>query len=157
MNFKDNSTINNKEFSNIIETALKNCLEYLLKTGKEFTISAGNENVYFEPSLPLEILNTYNQVIVFNINNYSFDTFVVKENFISFEAGFGNTNPIGATVSIDIKNIHTIVIDNNIPLIVNLTAGLFKDEKECVTDKDGINKSTASFLMNPENAKFFKK
>jgi hypothetical protein len=132
-----------------------------LKSGKEFTISASNENVYFQPNLPLEVLNTFSQVIVFNIANYSFETFIVNDKFISFEAGFGNTNPIGSTVSIDIKNIHTIVIDNNIPLIVNLPAGLFKDEDEDlgedIIDHDGINKSTASFLMNPENAKFFKK
>lgn len=160
MNFAANKTINNRDFAKIMETATKSCFEYLLKEGKEFTISANNENVDFTPNLPLEILNTFNNVIIFNISNYSFETFVVKDDYISFEAGFGNTNPIGSTVTIDIKNIHTVLIDNNIPLIVNLTAGLF-NEKDVITedviDQDGINKSTASFLMNPENAKFFKK
>lgn len=164
MNLQNDPVIKNKEFNKILTTAMKDCLIYLINTGEEFSITVEKINVEFNPEIPGSFMAKFGPVVTFNISNYSLETFTIHaDNYISFEAGFGDENPIGSTLSINISNIYSIVY-KGIPLLVNLSAGLFSGHNEPSVeslkddiDIEGINKSASNFLSNPENAKFFKK
>lgn len=164
MNLQNDPIIKNKQFNKIMTTAMKDCLIYLINTGEEFSISVEKINVEFNPEIPTSFMDQFGPVVNFDIANYSLETFTIhSDNYISFEAGFGNENPIGSTLSINISNIYSIVY-KRMPLLVNLSAGLFSvhnepsiEDLKGEADIQGINKSASKFLSNPENAKFFKK
>ena len=114
---------------------------------------ADTKNVKFNPPLPKHITDTFQQVILFTLVGYTYESAKIDEKNLYFEAGFGEEN-IGSVVTIPIQSILQILVEEN-PIFVNLSY-ITEDEEEEEEDK-GVEKSMQIFTSNPENQKLLKK
>jgi hypothetical protein len=115
-----------------------------------FSIMVKVEVIKFEPELPKSITNTFRDITIFTLMNYTFATIEVTDTHISFEAGFGRDN-IGSVVTIPLFAILQILHNDNM-IYFNPVASVqkFLDEKP-KTLADGENqkeRSMNAFKMN---------
>ena len=80
------------------------------------------------------------------MSNYTYTTVQIDDNYISFEAGFGNEN-FGSVVKIPLYAIFQIIIDESI-LYINSVATVEKFNSDLKKNSFNIFKS------NPNNKKF---
>ena len=66
---------------------------------QEFSITANIEPITFTPELPKVIKNQMHKFSLFILSNYTYTTIQIDNQFMSFEAGFGNEN-FGSVVKI---------------------------------------------------------
>ena len=149
----NDSFINSKEFIKIQEQHILAILNLLFSKNINFQIRIPAEKVALDPLLPMDILFGFEPNILFDISEYSFETFSINGSIVSFLAGFGDKNPIESMVSSELKDINMILKDNKHLLLNNLTA--FLDDEIIEDIEDGINKSMNVFKKNKENTKFF--
>ena len=83
---------------------------------------------------------------LFTLSNYTYTTVQIDDNYISFEAGFGNEN-FGSVVKIPLYAIFQIIIDESI-LYINSVATVEKFNSDLKKNSFNIFKS------NPNNKKF---
>ena len=93
-----------------------------------------------------DIKNQLSKFSLFTLSNYTYTTIQVDDNYISFEAGFGNEN-FGSVVKIPLHAIFQIVVDESI-LYINSVATVEKFNKDLKKNSFNIFKS------NPNNKKF---
>lgn len=151
--------IKSADFVALQKKHIYNIISLLLKKGETFQIRVPAEKVALNPLLPMEMLFAFDQNMLFAIEGYSLETFELEETYIAFQAGFGDENPIETRVSVELKDIHLVMKDYDKVLSFNLGAFIEDDDIEyesLKTDPEGVNKSMASFMLNPENSKFFK-
>lgn len=132
------SILTNSQFKKIMKKSLKEVFDFILNNVDEFSIIAYKDGIDFNPKLP-QYLELQDDIILFDIANYTLSTFTVDEEFCSFEAGFGEEN-FATTLQIDLSAIAQILIENEV-IFVNLT----KYEKQ-----------RNAFLSNPNNKKFIR-
>jgi hypothetical protein len=91
---------------------------------------------------------------LFFLAGYTFETAGIVDDMIVFEAGFGTQN-FGSVVSGPLLSIMHEIVDET-PVLINMAN--YKKDTEVVKkiDDGGVENSMASFLSNPENAKFLK-
>jgi hypothetical protein len=136
-----------KKYQALMIKQLKEQIMYLLQSNTEFSIVVHMDTgVDFNPPLPEDIVNSFNDFTIFAIGGYTFKSAFIENNTFIFEAGFGKEN-IGSRVYVDIDRIIQIVIGET-PIFINLTASIKRVEK-----KDSFE----VFAKNPKNKKFFKK
>jgi len=152
--------VHNKEFAQIMEKSIEEIIMLFFKQNQNFGILCDINKVDFQPPLPQEILEEFRQLTLFFLAGYTFETAHIEGDYLVFEAGFGKEN-IGSVVSMPLLNILQIIIDET-PVFINLSSyepqredQLPKEEAKEV-DEAGVRNSMASFLSNPENAKFLK-
>ncbi len=140
--------IEDEEYKNLIENQIKETVFFLLEKNQEFSITANIEPVTFTPELPSVIRNQMHKFSLFTLSNYTYTTVQIDDDYMSFEAGFGNEN-FGSVVKIPLHAIFQIVVDESI-LYINSVATVEKFNKDLKKNSFNIFKS------NPNNKKFDK-
>jgi hypothetical protein len=131
---------------------VKKTLELLLQSGTNFSILTNVAEVSFDPDLPQEISSTFKPITLFVLAGYTFESCVVDEWGISFEAGFGSDN-YGSLVSVPLLSVLQVMVDET-PILINLSV---EAEKKPKPTSKGVKRSMEALLSNPENKKLFKK
>ena len=140
--------LNNPDFSHEMKRHVKETLEILLKKGINFSILTNVAEINFEPQLPQEIRASFKPITMFVLAGYTFESCVVDDWGISFEAGFGHEN-FGSLVSVPMLSVLQIIIEET-PILINLSVDV--DEKPKNQEK-GVKRSMEALLSNPENKK----
>ena len=102
--------IENNEYKSLVEKQIKETILFLLEKNQEFSITANIEPITFTPELPKVIKDQMHKFSLFTLSNYTYTTVQIDDNYISFEAGFGNEN-FGSVVKIPLYAIFQIIID----------------------------------------------
>ena len=138
--------IEDNGYKSLVEKQIKENILFLLEKNKEFSITANIEPISFTPELPKVIKDQMHKFSLFILSNYTYTTVQVDDNYISFEAGFGNEN-FGSVVKIPLYAIFQIIIDESI-LYINTVATVEKFNKDLKKNSFNI------FKNNPNNKKF---
>ena len=144
--------LQNLEFKNIMQEHIYSVLEFLFTQNQEFGVACEIEYVGFNPPLPSDIQETLPSITLFMLANYTFESAVVRDDILSFEAGFGAEN-FGSVVTIPLLSIKQIFV-GEYPILINIAEPITKEEKELEIESEVDSMSI--LLNNPENAKLFK-
>lgn len=115
-------------FCDLMKNHSKECLEYLLERNRGFNIVVNLKNVKFNPELPKEISDNFSNLIMFELGNYTLESAFLEDDFLIFEAGFGNEN-FASTLSVPLSDIIQINLKNQ-PIFINLSIQEKKDNEE---------------------------
>ena len=149
--------IKDDDFALLMQGYIENLIIHFFQKEQNFGILCKIEDVYFEPSLPEDIVKSFRPLTLFVLAGYTFQSAYIENNNLIFEAGFGADN-FGSVVTVPLISIMQIIIEET-PIFINLatpTKELEKKDKGTI-DQKGVENSMASFLSNPENSKFLKK
>ena len=138
--------IENEDYKNLVEKQIKENILFLLDKKQEFSITANIEPITFTPELPKVIKEQMHKFSLFILSNYTYTTIQIDNQFMSFEAGFGNEN-FGSVVKIPLFAIFQIIVDESV-LYLNSVATVEK------FNKDLKRNSMSLFKNNPHNKKF---
>lgn len=138
--------IENPSYKELIEKQIQDIIVFLLDNNQEFSITANITPITFNPALPEEIKSQLHKFSLFVLSNYTYTTIEINEEFLSFEAGFGNEN-FGSVVKIPLHAIFQIIVDDSI-LYLNSIATVEKFNKNL--EKNSFN----IFKNNPNNKRF---
>ena len=138
--------IENENYKNLVEKQIKENILFLLDKKQEFSITANLEPISFNPELPTVIRNQMHKFSLFILSNYTYTTIQIDDEFLSFEAGFGNEN-FGSVVKIPLHSIFQIIVDESI-LYINSVATVDKFNKDLKKNSFNV------FKNNPNNKKF---
>jgi hypothetical protein len=144
--------LNDPAFSKEMKRHVKEVLEFLLKRSMNFSILTNVSEISFEPALPEEISSTFKPITMFVLAGYTFESCIIDEHGISFEAGFGNEN-FGSLVFVPILSVLQVIVDET-PILINLSVDVEDEPKVKIK---GIKISMEALLSNPENEKLLKK
>ncbi len=150
--------IYDKKFATLMQNNIQDLIIYMFEEEQNFGILCKIEDVSFEPVLPPEIHSEFRAMTLFFLAGYTFETARIVDDSIIFEAGFGSEN-IGSIVTVPLLSIMQIIIDET-PILINLATYTKLEQVNHEikkSDEKGVENSMASFLSNPENAKFLKK
>jgi hypothetical protein len=138
--------IENNEYKELVERQIKENILFLLKKNQEFSITANLEPISFTPEIPKVIKDQMHKFSLFILSNYTYTTVQVDDEYLSFEAGFGNEN-FGSVVKIPLHAVFQIVVDESI-LYINSVATVDKFNKDLKKNSFNV------FKNNPNNKKF---
>jgi hypothetical protein len=141
-----NDIIESEEYKQLVEIQLKETILFLLNKNQEFSITANIEPISFDPELPKTIKDQMHKFSLFILSNYTYTTVQVDNEYVSFEAGFGNEN-FGSVVKIPLHAVFQIVVDESI-LYINSLATVEKFNKNLKKNSFNV------FKNNPNNKKF---
>ena len=142
--------LGDKEFSQMMKMHIADILELLMQRGQFFSLLTNIANVTFEPELPDEIKSHFKPITLFVVAEYTFESSSIDDEFLYFEAGFGQEN-VGSLVTVPLSSIVQILIEET-PIFINLSM-----EKSIEKKETKVKKSTNIFLSNPENQELVKK
>ena len=146
------SVLSDPEFSAHMKQHVKKTLEIILQRGINFSVLTNVSEINFEPALPEEISATFKPITMFMLAGYSFESCIVDDWGVSFEAGFGSDN-VGSLVSVPLLSVLQVIVDET-PILINLSVDV--EEKPKPTSSNGIKRSMEALLSNPENEKLLK-
>ncbi len=138
--------IENNEYKELVERQIKENILFLLHKNQEFSITANLEPISFTPELPKVIKDQMHKFSLFILSNYTYTTVQVDDEYLSFEAGFGNEN-FGCVVKIPLHAVFQIVVDESI-LYINSVATVDKFNRNLKKNSFNV------FKNNPNNKKF---
>lgn len=147
---KLDKVFNSNEYKTVTLQNIIRTISVLKAVGTSFQLRIPKNKVGFSPLLPKEI-QLSDDILLFDIDNYSLDTFLIDKDEVSFQGAFGPEN-VEVTVAADTKDIFMILKDHKYILVTNY--GAFLEDVE--ENDEGINKSMFNFMNNKENEKFFK-
>lgn len=151
-----------KEYKALISEHISKTISYFFEKQQEFSVACEVKHIVFTPELPHDIQENFDDVVLFIVSGYTYESASLDDAFFSFEAGFGSDN-FGSTVSIPLLAIKQIFISEN-PIVFNLAS--YSDTqnisiKESKASQDSMEKSMKnsmeSFLNNPKNKKLLKR
>jgi len=138
--------IESESYKELVSKQIKETIIFLLDKNQEFSITANFEAVIFEPELPEVIKSQLPKYPMFILSNYTYTTIILNDEYISFEAGFGNEN-FGSVVKVPLHSIFQIIVDESI-LLINAVATVDKFNKNLKSNSMNV------FKKNPNNKKF---
>lgn len=149
--------LSDKLFTDLMKVHVNEVVNFLLEDSVGFTILVNMQYVTFDPPLPDEITNKFRPLMPFVLKNFTLISANVDENYLTFEAGFGEENR-GAIVNVRLEAILQIIVEDT-PILINMSVINQEEviEQKNEEDFDGLDKSMKALLSNPENKKFFKK
>jgi hypothetical protein len=136
------------EYKALMQDHIIRTIGYLFSKDQEFAIACDIKHVRFDPELPSEILEGFKDTVLFVLSGYTYESAKLEEEYLSFEAGFGEEN-FGSTVTIPLLAIKQLFVGEN-PIILNLAQPTPKAE---ISKKSSME----ALLNNPENKKLLKK
>jgi len=140
-----------EEYKTIMVEYISKTIRYLFDKNQEFALACEIKHITFNPALPTEIEKSFDEVVLFILSGYTFETATLEDEYFSFEAGFGAEN-FGSTVTIPLLVIKQILV-NDTPIVLNLS-----EYQEKTKVPKGSNKnSMEALLKNPENKKLLRK
>ncbi len=146
------------EYRALMQTHISKTIEYLFNKNQEFALACEIKTITFTPELPVEILDSFNDTVLFILSGYTFESAQLDEGYFSFEAGFGPDN-FGSLVTIPLLGIQQILIGGDTPIMVNHAKPVINEEKkeeESDSQKALKSSSMEALLNNPENKKLLK-
>ncbi len=146
------NVLSDPDFSSEMRRHVRSTLEILLQKGINFSILTNVAEISFEPPLPEEIISTFKPITMFVLAGYTFESCIVDDWGVSFEAGFGHEN-FGSLVSVPILSVLQVIVDDT-PILINLSVDV-KEKKQPASK--GVKRSMEALLSNPENEKLLKK
>ncbi len=138
--------IENIDYKILVEKQIKETIYFLLEKNQEFSITANIEPITFTPELPSVIKKQLSKFSLFTLSNYTYTTVQIENEYLSFEAGFGNEN-FGSVVKVPIYAIFQIIVEESI-LYINSVATVEKFNKNIKKNSFDV------FKNNPNNKKF---
>ena len=138
--------IENEEYKNLVEKQIKENILFLVEKNQEFSITANIEPITFTPELPKVIKDQMHKFSLFILSNYTYTTVEIDDDYLTFEAGFGNEN-FGSVVKIPLHAVFQIIVDESI-LFINSLATVDKFNKDLKKNSFDV------FKNNPNNKKF---
>ncbi len=138
--------IENDEYKSLVENQIKENILFLLKKNQEFSITANIEPITFNPELPKVIKDQMHKFSLFVLSNYTYTTVQIDDDYLSFEAGFGNEN-FGSVVKIPLHAVFQTIVDESI-LFINSLATVDKFNKDLKKNSFNV------FKNNPNNTQF---
>jgi len=138
------------KFRKINEKYLYETISYLIDENIFFEIAIKISFAEFNPELPKKIQDSFKETTMFAFANYTFESIKLSEDKIIFETGFGTEN-IGSIVTVPLKAIQNIIVDNINAITINITA------TSPNLSKENSKNSIKSIFSNPKNSNFFKK
>ncbi|HIP13285.1 MAG TPA: hypothetical protein EYG97_03030 [Arcobacter sp.] len=138
--------INSQKYKDFTSTQVKDLLNYLVNEKIEFSLTANTKGVDFNPEIPDSISGSFSQFTLFTLANYTFESIVIEDDIISFEAGFGSEN-FGSVCSVPFYAVFQISIDNSI-LFINPSATVEKYFNEDKNEKEQKERSMNAFKLN---------
>ncbi len=148
-----NKALSSEKFCDMMSSHIEELLEYLLSENINFSILTNVADTRFEPELPKEIIDTFKPITMFVLAGYTYDSAMIGEDILSFEAGFGADN-YGSLVSVPFLSILQIIVEDT-PLFINLSIP-YEVKKQKQKNK-GVKRSMEALLSNPQNQKLLKK
>lgn len=142
--------INSEEYKQIVSEQIRELIEYLLSIDEEFALTANIKGVEFNPKLPLPIKKQLAPFSLFILANYSYQSILLEDEVIKFEAGFGKEN-FGSVVTIPFSAIFQIIVDESI-LYINPAATVEKHFTSIIEQKQ---RSFDAFKKNTPNKDLF--
>ena len=136
------------EYKNLMEEHIEKTISYLFNKNQEFALACDIKHVSFNPELPLDIKETFNETVLFVLSGYTYETAKLEEGYFYFEAGFGADN-FGSTVAVPILAIKQLFVGDH-PIVLNLAEPVKEEE---VSKQNSME----ALLNNPENKKLLKK
>lgn len=136
-------------YRDMLEGQIFEVIEYLINKNEEFSITANINGVDFEPAMPDSISKNFSHFTLFTLSNYTYESIILTEKTITFEAGFGSEN-FGSHVTIPLYAIFQIVIEESI-LFLNPTATVEKYFEEDEIEEEQVSRSMNAFTMNKNN------
>jgi hypothetical protein len=118
------NVIQSNEYKELTSKQVQELLYFLQNNNEEFDVTANVDGMSFHPPLPEPIKEQFVQFTLFSLANYTFQSLKIEENYITFEAGFGEEN-FGSVCTIPFFAIFQISINNSI-LFVNPCATVEK-------------------------------
>jgi len=141
-------------YRDMLESQIFEVIEYLINKDEEFSITANINGVEFNPEMPESISKNFPHFTLFTLSNYTYESIILTEKTITFEAGFGNEN-FGSHVTIPLYAIFQIVIEESI-LFLNPTATVEKYFEKVEEDEEQASRSMNAFTMNKKNKDLLK-
>jgi len=146
---QEQSPFNSSEYREIQERHLFETVDFLLENGIEFAIVAEVKYIDFNPPLPKELYEMLQELSLFILSGYTFESAEVDSSNLKFEAGFGKEN-FGSILSMPLLAIKQIIV-GEYPIAINIAKPMLKKRKI------DTSFSMEALLKNPENFKLFKK
>lgn len=144
-----NDPFKSEEYKEIQREHLYKTILFLLERGIEFGAAAELKYVQFDPELPEEIRERLRDISLFVLSGYTYESAELEEDFLRFEAGFGEEN-FGSWVTIPLLALKQIFVDDY-PIAINIA------EAEPLNALPDPSHSMEALLKNPENLKLLKK
>jgi len=138
-----------RTFTKYMENHISELVGYLLSKEQNFGLVCKLENVEFNPPLPDHIKETLNQITLFFLAGYTFESTRLDAGFISFEAGFGSEN-FGSIVTLPVLAVMQLIVEET-PIFVNVAPPRPKESN------GSIDMSMAALMANPKNRDLLKK
>jgi hypothetical protein len=136
------------EYKDLMSEHIYKTIDYLFKKNQEFAIACVIKHITFNPELPNSIKDSFDEIALFILSGYTFETATLDNDTFIFEAGFGENN-FGSTITVPLLAIKQLMVGDS-PIILNLA--------EHTPNKPATAKnSMESLLNNPENKKLLKK
>jgi hypothetical protein len=155
------SVFSSEEFQNIMENNLKEVVKFLFKNGIEFEILVDLSFTKFDPALPKSITSYWEDIELFGIVQYSFETAKLKNSILTFRAGFSDSESgveFESTISVPLLAIEAIFKAQE-PVLINLAVPR-EESKSGVNiniEDAEIEDSFQTLLNNPKNRGILKK
>lgn len=142
------------EYRSLIQSHIFETIQYLFNKNQEFALACEVKYITFTPELPKDIIETFEDTVLFILSGFTFESAQLNESYFSFEAGFGNDN-FGSTVSLPLLAIKQIFVRDH-PIVINFAHPVIENEKK--KEESASKKSSMEALLkNPENKKLLKK
>ena len=138
------------QYRTLMKEHLTKTIIYLFEKNQEFAIACETKYITFEPELPSDIKQSFNETVLFVISGYTYESAKIEDDYFLFEAGFGSEN-FGSTVQVPLLAIKQLFVGEH-PIVINL-AGPAVIQKQ----PDKAKNSMDALLNNPENKKLLKK
>ena len=138
------------QYRTLMKEHIHNTVIYLFEQSQDFAIACETKHITFDPELPSEIKETFNETVLFVISGYTFESAKVDEEYFVFEAGFGSEN-FGSTVQVPLLAIKQLFVGEH-PIVINLA-----EPAAVQKQADKAKNSMEALLNNPENKKLLKK
>ena len=136
------------QYKSLMQEHIEKTISYLFEKNQEFAVACEVKYVHFNPELPTNIKETFNDTVMFILNGYTFETAKLEDKIFYFEAGFGENN-FGSTVEVPLLAIKQLFVGDH-PIVLNLA--------EPIRNKETSTKNSMEALLNnPENKKLLKK
>ena len=138
------------EYRSLMKEHIGRTIIYLFEKDQDFAIACETKHIRFDPPLPSEIMETFNETVLFVISGYTFESAKVDDECFVFEAGFGSEN-FGSTVRVPLLAIKQLFVGEH-PIVINMA-----DPAPLPKQADKAKSSMEALLNNPENKKLLKK
>lgn len=140
-----------------MQSHIADTIDYLFSKNQEFALACEVKTITFNPQLPAEILDSFNDTVLFILSGYTLESAQLDKDHFSFEAGFGAEN-FGSLVTIPLLGIQQIIVGGDTPVMINHAKPVLeKEEKEESESQKALKSSSMEALLNnPENKKLLK-